>query len=406
MRISNISGLSNTGFLRAAARARWIVIGVICLAAGYFFLRWYSAPAPPHYLTAAAARLTLESSVLATGTLQAIRQVDVGTRATGQLKSLRVKLGDQVRAGDLLAEIDPVLQENELRSAQAALANLESQRRAASARLRRSKFEFERQKAMIGGAATSRRELENADAQLESEDAGLAALDAQIKQANVQIDIAAANLSYTKITAPMDGEVVAILTQEGQTVVAAQIVPVILKLAELGAVTVRTQVSEADVIHVHAGQPASFTIMGDPDTHYAGKLRAVEPAPQNFSEPVSASGGSGQGGASPGGSNAVFYNALFDVANPDHRLRIGMTAQVSIQLGDSRDALAIPSAALRNKDAGGRYEVRVLGPQGKIETKRVRVGLDNYIQAEILDGLSEGETVITGEPEPAAAGAR
>jgi macrolide-specific efflux system membrane fusion protein len=379
------------------------LIGAVVVAIGYFLFHWLFAQAAPQYLTAKVARATLESTVLATGTLQAIRQVDVGTRVTGQLKSLKAKLGDHVRAGDLLAEIDPVLPENDLRAAQASLANLEAQKRAAAARLRKSRFELERQKGMIGGAATSRRDLESADAQLQADEASIAALDAQIAQGRAQIDIAAANLGYTKITAPIDGEVVAILTQEGQTVVAAQIVPVILKLANLDAMTVKTQISEADVIRVHVDQPVSFTILGDQDKRYFGKLRAVEPAPDNYSNPLAAgTGASSQSSSTSTANVAVFYNALFDVPNPEHFLRIGMTAQVSIQLGDVHNALAIPSAALRNKGKDGRYSIRVLKPGGGVETKQVSIGIDNFIQAEVLEGLSEGEAVITGEPDQPA----
>jgi macrolide-specific efflux system membrane fusion protein len=387
------------------SRAGWIVLGAAVLVGGYFLSRWWFAQAAPQYLTAKVARATLASNVLATGTLQAIRQVDVGTRATGQLKSLKAQLGDHVHAGDLLAEIDPVLPENDLRAQKANLANLEARKRAAEARLRKSKLEYVRQKGLIGGAATSRRDLESADAQSQADEAELAALDAQIAQARAQTDFAATNLSYTRITAPIEGEVVAVLTQEGQTVVATQIVPVILKLANLDAMTIKTQVSEADVIKVHVGQPVSFTILGDQDKRYSGKLRAVEPAPESYSNPASAAAASAQQSPTSAANVAVFYNALFDVPNPAHFLRIGMTAQVSIELGDAHDALAIPSAALRNRGADGRYDVRVVKPDGGVETKRVLIGLDNFVQAEVLQGLAEGETVVVGEPEQPASGA-
>jgi macrolide-specific efflux system membrane fusion protein len=387
------------------SRAGWIVLGAAVLVGGYFLSRWWFAQAAPQYLTAKVARATLASNVLATGTLQAIRQVDVGTRATGQLKSLKAQLGDHVHAGDLLAEIDPVLPENDLRAQKANLANLEARKRAAEARLRKSKLEYVRQKGLIGGAATSRRDLESADAQSQADEAELAALDAQIAQARAQTDFAATNLSYTRITAPIEGEVVAVLTQEGQTVVATQIVPVILKLANLDAMTIKTQVSEADVIKVHVGQPVSFTILGDQDKRYSGKLRAVEPAPESYSSPAGAAAASAQQSPTSAANVAVFYNALFDVPNPAHFLRIGMTAQVSIELGDAHDALAIPSAALRNRGADGRYDVRVVKPDGGVETKRVLIGLDNFVQAEVLQGLAEGETVVVGEPEQPASGA-
>jgi len=133
--------------LLAMGRARWIAVGAGLIGIGYLAYRLFLAPAAPQYLTAKAERTTLQSTVLATGTLQAIRQVDVGTRATGQLKSLKVKLGDRVRAGEVIAEIDPVLSENDLRATQANLVNLDAQRRAAGARLRKSRLELERQKA-------------------------------------------------------------------------------------------------------------------------------------------------------------------------------------------------------------------------------------------------------------------
>ncbi len=342
--------------------------------------------------------------MLATGVLQPIRQVDVGTRVTGQIKSLRVKLGDHVKAGDLLAEIDPTVSQNELRAAQAHLDNLEAQKRALIAKARRSKLEFDRQRGMIKGSTTSRRDLEAAEAQALEDEAGVAALAAQIVQAKSQTEIASANLSYTQITAPIEGEVVGVLTQAGQTVVAAQIVPVILRLARLDAMTVRTQIPEADVIHVKVGQPVSFTIMGDPDRRYSGKLRAVELAPQNYSDPAQAQNASAStsGAAPTGGAAAVFYNGLFDVVNPERRLRIGMTAQVSITLGVSKGALTIPASILRDQAPDGRYAVKVVGPDGRAEERQARIGVNNHVRAEVLGGLKEGEKVVIGNSASAA----
>jgi membrane fusion protein, macrolide-specific efflux system len=387
---------------------RPLVVGLGVLVASllvYFAAFRRGEPAAGRYVLARVTRGDVESTVLATGALQAIRQVDVGTRATGQLTSLKVAIGDHVQAGDLLAEIDPVLSENELLAAQAKLADLEAQKWARSANLRKSRFELERQRGLIKIGGTSRRELESADAQTHADEAAIAALDAQIAQAKSGIDIARANLSYTKIKAPIDGEVVAVLTQEGQTVVAAQIVPIILKLARLDEMTVKTQIAEADVINVKVGQSASFTVMGDPDTRHSGVLRAVEPAPQNFSDPVGAAAGA-QSTTPPNGTNAaVFYNALFNVPNLERALRIGMTAQVSITLGVAKGALTIPAASLREQDAEGRYAVRVLRKDGDVEKRMVRVGVNNRVRVEVLDGLEEGESIVSAEARPTDAGA-
>jgi len=367
-----------------------------------FFSAWSSHPPLLKYTTAKVGRLDIEDTVLAAGVLQPIQQVDVGTRATGQLKSLKVKLGDPVRAGDLLAEIDSLLQDNELRAQQANLANLEAKERAALARLRKARFEQERQQGLIHGAATSRRDFESAEAEVQADEADLAALEAQIAQAKSLVKTAEANLSFTKIVAPIDGEVVAILTKEGQTVVAAQIVPVILKLAKLDAMTVKTQISEADVVSVKAGQPVSFTIMGDPDKRYSARLRVVESAPSSYSEPAATQNAAQSSNAGTTVGAPVFYNALFDVPNADGVLRIGMSAQVSIVKGVVKNALAIPAGALREQGSDGRFLVRVVGAKGgEPEERRVRIGVNNRSFAQVLDGLKEGDEVVLGDPPTA-----
>ena len=251
---------------------------------------------------------------------------------------------------------------------------------------------------MIHGAATSRRDLESAEAETQADEADLASLGAQIAQAKSLVKTAEVNLSFTRIIAPIDGEVVAILTKEGQTVVATQIVPVILKLAKLEAMTVKTQISEADVVNVKAGQPVSFTIMGDPDKRYSARLRVVESAPTSYSEPAAmqASGQTANAGTTVGAP--VFYNALFDVPNADGVLRIGMSAQVSIVQGAIKNALTVPSGALREQGPDGRFLVRVVGAKGKEpEERRVRIGVNNRNFAQVLEGLKEGEEVILGD---------
>ena len=346
----------------------------------------------PQYLSAPVTRGDLENAVLATGALQAFRQVDVGAQVSGQLKTLKVKLGDKVTKGQWLAEIDPVISENALRQARASEESLRAQQQSAAAQLTQAELAFRRQQAMLPDDATSRESFEAAKATLDVQRATLASLAAQIRSARIQIETAQANLGYTRIVAPIDGQVVAIVTQEGQTVIAQQQAPVILKLANLDTMTVKAQVSEADVIRVSAGQTAYFTSLGEPDKRHYGKLRAIEPAPQNYADAQSPLGG---GGAKP--NAAVFYNALFDVPNPEHRLRIAMTAQVNIVLGNARNALIIPAAALGEKRKDGTVAVRVLRADGSTETRHVRIGINNNVRVEVLAGLKDGERVVIGE---------
>ena len=369
------------------------VLAFMGAIAGY---RYFGAGETPPYLTARVERADLEDAVLAAGTLVAHRQVDVGAQVSGQIRALKVALGDQVKQGQLLAEIDPTLLDHALKQAQAQEQSLRAQRAATQARLRRASLVAARERQLWEREATSRDALERAQADWDVERANLDDIEANWKRARIEVDKARANAGYTRILAPMSGEVVAIVTREGQTVIAEQQAPVILKLADLDTMTVKAQVSEADVLRVAPGQRVHFTVLGDPDTHYEGKVRAIEPAPPEFTDPSGAGAGTSGGSLSRGGA-AVFYNALFEVPNPGHRLRISMTAQVSIVQGTAKGTLVVPSSALGAKSADGTFAVRVLADKGQVQSRQVRVGMNNQVKAQVLSGLSEGERVIVGE---------
>ena len=187
----------------------------------------------------------------------------------------------------------------------------------------------------------------------------------------------------------MDGVVIAIVTEEGQTVVSSQSAPTILKLADLDTMTVKAEISEADVIRVQPGQATRFTILGDPDTEYQGVMRAIEPAPESESSDDSSTSSSTT-------SSAIYYNGLFDVPNPGHKLRVSMTAQVTIVLGESKQALAIPLGVLGKRLAGNRYEVEVL-VNGQPETRAITTGRKDSVNIEMLEGLSVGDRLVIGD---------
>ncbi|KWR77248.1 efflux RND transporter periplasmic adaptor subunit [Cupriavidus sp. IDO] len=376
-------------------RWRYPAIGFVA-SAMLAALAWHWSPSKaPQYVTTQVERRDLESVVLATGTLQACSQVDVGAQVSGQIKSMNVKLGDKIKKGQWLAEIDPVVLQNDLREKLANEQELVAQRRATAARLGEAELAFRRQQEMLLDDATSRQAYEAAQARLDEQRGTLASLNAKIKAAHFQVEIARAELSYTHIVAPQDGEVVALVAQEGQTVSAKQQAPVILKLADLDTMTVKAQISEADVVRVRPGQTVYFTILGDPDRRYYGKLRAIEPAPPNFHDAQSPPGATNSGASKA--NSAVFYNALFEVPNPGRDLRISMTAQVSVLLDVARQALSIPVAALGEKAPKGRYIVRVLGPDDKVFTREIHTGLNNNVMVEVREGLAEGERVVVGE---------
>lgn len=375
------------------ARKR-IIIGMavllVLVGGGAAAKKLYFTPTKTTSITAPVVHMDLEESVLASGTLKAYKTVAVGAQVTGQLKTLHVALGDTVKKGQLLAEIDPVLPQNTLRDAEAQVENLRAQKRSKQALLKQYSLAFERQGQMNAKDAGSRADLENAQAQLESTRYDIAALDAQIKKAIIAVDTAKANLGYTRIHAPMDGTVISIDTEEGQTVVSNQTATTILTLATLDTMTVKAKISEADVTRVKPGLPAYFTLLGDSDTRYYGKLRAIEPGP--VSNGTTSSGT----GSTSSSSSAIYYYGLFEVPNPDGRLKVSMTTQVAIVLNQVKQALSIPVSALGERQKDGKAAVKVLvGEQA--EKRTIRTGISNNVQVQVLEGLREGEKVIVGD---------
>ncbi|WPB57844.1 efflux RND transporter periplasmic adaptor subunit [Xylophilus sp. GOD-11R] len=373
---------------------RLVLILAVLAAIGWLARhKFFPAPQPPQYVTAPVSRGDLEDAVLATGTLQAFKQVSVGAQVSGQIKTLAVKLGDSVKKGDLIAEIDSLTQQNALRNAEAALANVRAQLAAQRATLLQAELNFRRQQQLLAGEAGSRIDLETAQATYDSAKATAASLQAQITQASVTADTAKVNLGYTRIVSPIDGKVVAIVAQQGQTVNANQTTPTIVKVAQLDTVTVKSQISEADVVKVQPGQKVYFTILGEPDNRYYATLRTVEPAPDSILTDTTTSSSS----TSTTSTTAVYYNGLFDVANPQGKLRISMTAQVSIVRGEAKNALTIPTSALGRRGRDGGYTVRVVGADGTAEQRRIKVGINNNVSAEVTEGLAEGDRVVLGD---------
>ncbi|WP_084004527.1 efflux RND transporter periplasmic adaptor subunit [Terasakiispira papahanaumokuakeensis] len=362
-----------------------VLCGLIAVS-GYGYWQW-SEPTPPSYVTQPVKRGQIESTVLANGVLQAVKLVNVGAQASGQILSLPVALGDELHEGDLVAQIDSSTQKNRLREAQASLKSVDAQYAAKQAQIHQSQLAFQRQQRMLADNASSRADYETAEAQLAVDQAQLEELAAQREQAQINVDNAKVDLGYTTIRAPMDGTVVYTAVESGQTVNANQTTPTIIELAQLDKMTVKAKISEADVVKVKAGLPVYFTILGQPEHRYPATLRAVEPGPTSMN--------GDDADMSTSDSEAVYYNGLFDVDNPDHTLRIGMTAQVSIVLDQADDALIVPSQVLQRSPEG--TQVPVLNGQGQKEMKPVEVGIDNRVNAQILSGLEADDQVIVGQ---------
>lgn len=350
----------------------------------------------PEYVTATVREGDIEGSVLATGRVDAIERVNVGAQVSGQVKSLKVSPGDRVTKGQLIADIDDLPQRNDLRHAQAALSVVEADIKARQALLKQAKQRFKRQQQMLVREASSREDFESAEAALATAHAELLSLEARLVQAKIEVDKRKADLAYTRVVAPMDGVVIAVLTQQGQTLNSSQSAPTLIRLARLDMMTVKAQISEADITRVYAGQKARFTIFSDPDTLYEATLRTVELAPESLmkDDPGSSnSASSGNGSA----NTSVYYNALLDVPNPDNRLRVAMTAQVTLLAGQASNTTLVPIQAVR-KTEDNRYEIQVLTAGDELETREVKTGITNSVDIQILEGVKAGERVVLSQP--------
>jgi macrolide-specific efflux system membrane fusion protein len=373
-------------------KIKHILVFIMLVAVIAFSVKAYllgSEEGVPVYTTDFVKRGDIESVVLTSGILYPYKLVDVGSQAEGQVENILVSLGDVVKQGDLIAEIDNLSQQNALKEALASLNIINAQYRAKEAQIREAESVFKRQKKMFTGGASSQSAYDSAEASLMVYNAELEQITAQKEQSLISVDNAKLNLGYTRIAAPIDGTVVYVSVQQGQTLSNNQETPSIVELAQLNTMTIKAEVSEADVIHIVPGQQVYFSILGAPKQQYKGVLRAIEPGPTLMTGDDSE--------LNIGDSDAIYYNALFDVENPDKLLRIGMTAQVSIILDSVEDTLLVPSQVLiDNPNQENGYQVPVKVGE-KVEYRDVEVGINNSIYAQILSGLEEGDEIIMGD---------
>lgn len=388
-----------TKYISSRALAFSVALLIVLIIALFFSLR---NPDVPEYVTAPVRKGDMENSVLATGRIDAIERVNVGAQVSGQVKSLKVKLGDHVTKGQLIADIDDVPQRNDLRIAEAELNEVKAELQAKQALLKKAELRFKRQRRMLSEDASSREDFESAEATLATTRAELLSLNAKLVKAQIGVDKKKVALGYAQVVAPMDGIVIAVVTQQGQTVNSSQSAPTIIKLARLDVMTIKAQISEADITRISEGQKARFTIFSEPDKVYDATLRIVELAPESVMKDDSLASSNSTSGS--GTSNAsVYYNALLDVPNPDNRLRIAMTAQVTLLAGEAKDTLLVPIQAVRRAE-GNKQQVQVLAANGKLETRDVKTGITNSVDIQILEGLKVGENVVLSQPGEKATG--
>jgi macrolide-specific efflux system membrane fusion protein len=409
---------------------------------------------------------SIENTIAAAGSLQPSEYVDVGAQVSGQLQRLYVDVGDVVEEGQLLAEIDARVQEARVEASRASIEALEAQLTAREAALELARSNAERQARLMTAEATSQLEYDNAMNTLASAESSLIQLEKQIAQNRATLETSETELEYTRIYAPMSGTVVSVLLEEGRTLNATQQAPTILRIADLGTMTVEADISEADIGDIKAGMDVYFTTLGGGDRRWYSTVRQILPTPVIE-------------------NNVVLYTGLFDISNDDNALLPEMTAQVYFITDSAQDVLTIPMGAvtfierpdqgnaaqanngaadtestmarpagppgqgpgaglrasagtasvngeesarsrpgLQRQGALGRMErpdadgssprpalVSVVDEQGNQQTRRVLIGVTSRITAEVVNGLEEGEQVVSGviqaqRPAANAAGER
>lgn len=312
-----------------AARG-WLVVLVMGLALGGGI--WWGINRPPEpvrFTTATLERGDLTLRVTATGTLEPLNQVDVGTEVSGTIVRILVDFNDRVESGQILAELDPDQFRAKMRQSEASLALARARVSEAEATVSETASKLQRTRDLLAKRMASPEELDTATAAAARASAGLAVAQAQVAQAQAELDANRWNLDKTIIRSPIEGMVLRRQVEPGQTVAASLQTPVLFTLAEtLAHMELNVAVDEADVGQVQAGQSASFTVDAYPDRHFPATITQVRYAPETI-------------------NGVVTYAALLRVDNADLALRPGMTATAEILVQEIQDAVLVPNSALR-----------------------------------------------------------
>ena len=379
--------------------ARLWLAGFAALAAIGGALTWALRPRAPHFVTAVVARGDIARAIVTTGSVNPVVTVQVGTYVSGPIQSLSCDFNTEVRAGQECAKIDPRTYQDALDQAQAALGTAGAQLHKDQASLRYAEVEYERDRGLLGDGVVSQDALD-ADKSAYDQAQALVNVDrAAIDERRAELETARINLQYTDIVSPVNGTVVARNVDVGQTVAASFQTPTLFLIAQdLTKMQVDTNVSESDVGGVRVGQKATFAVEAYPDRVFQGDVVQVRQAPITV-------------------QNVVTYDVVIGVANPEHLLFPGMTANVRIRTDERADVTTVPTQALRFEP---RLAAHRSGAAGSVGTARerhvwvlrqgepvavpVEVGLDDGTRSEIRDGaLAPGERVIVDQVAPGGA---
>ena len=377
---------------------KFIAVFAVLAGAGYYFYdKNFNVPQVDQFITSKAVRGELVKSIESNGEIYATELIDVGAQVGGQIKKLYVKLGDVVKAGDMIAEIDSATQQNNVDTKKAQLGIYEAKLNSAKVALEISKTKFKREQELFAKNATSKEEFENAKNTLAANEASLKEIEAQVAQAKISLNTAQIDLGYTKITAPKDGVVVSVQVEEGQTVNSNQTTPTIVNIADLSKVLLKMEIAEGDITKIKVGSKVEYSILSEPNRKFHAQISSIDPGLTTLSNGKYKTTSSSGSTTSSSSSSAIYYYAKAVVDNPDGTLRIGMTTQNTVILDSAKDTVIVPSIAVKNEE--GKSVVYVLKrDKNGLETaerREVQTGLIDSLKTQILSGVEEGEDVVT-----------
>ena len=379
-------------------KSKILIILLILGVGGYFvYDKFFKVKEEEvEFITKKAKKGSFSKKVDATGEIFATELIDVGAQVSGQIKKLYVKLGDQVKKGDMIASIDSSTQQNSIDNKEAQLAIYKAQLESAKVALNIAKTQFDRENALFAKNATSKQEFESAKNTFSANSAKIKELEAQIKQTNIELSTARINLGYTKITAPRDGTVVSVQVEEGQTVNANQTTPTIVNIADLSHVKMKMQIAEGDITKIKVGTPVEYSILSEPTKKFQTTVSSIDPGLTTLSDGSYGSSSSSKSSysSSSSSSSAVYYYAQSIVDNKDGILRIGMTTQNELLIANVEDAIIVPSIGIK-KDENGTF-VYVL-KDGKPVKTAVKTGIKDNLDTQIISGINEGDEIITSQ---------
>ncbi|TPH20562.1 efflux RND transporter periplasmic adaptor subunit [Haemophilus haemolyticus] len=372
----------------------FILLGLLVAAGAAYYFFSSNNKQETTYLTESVTRGNVEKTVVASGSVESVNEVDVGAQASGKITKLYVKLGQEIKKGEMIADIDSTTQINALNTKKAALVSHQAQLKAKKTAYDVALSSYNRLSKLYTQKATSLDSLNTAKSTLDNAKAEMEAIEANIKQAEIEVNTAETNVGYTKITAPMDGTVISVPVSEGQTVNANQTTPTIVTIADLSKMKIKPEISEGDITKVKAGQEVSFKILSDSQTLYHSVIDSVDPANTTTSDNSSTSS-STSSSSSNSTTSAIYYYANVLIDNPDRTLRIGMTTENNIKIANAKDVLLVSNMAIQKRD--GKSFVNVLNDKNQPEQREVETGVQNDFHTEIKSGLNEGEKVIVSQ---------